>query len=58
MAHLIDKSALVAEIKKRIEGINPLSQRVGVVGCSNTIKHLRGILTFIDTLEVKEVGDI
>lgn len=52
---LIDKDALVVEIERRIEGINPLSQRVGVVGCSNTIKHLRGVLSFINSLEVKKV---
>ena len=53
---LIDKDAVIAEIERRIEGINPLSQRVGVVGCSNTIKHLRGVLSFLNTLEVKEVN--
>ncbi len=44
MTHYIDKSALVAEIKRRIK-----EHHSGYLVC------LKDILSFIDTLEVKEV---
>ncbi len=60
---LIDKAALVAEIEKRIKGVNRL---IGI-GCNNKeelllegelitkIHTYEDILDFLDTLEVKEV---
>ena len=63
MTQYIDKSALVAEIEKRVKGVNRLID----VGCDNkeefsiesvliaTIHAYEAILDDIDTLEVKEV---
>jgi hypothetical protein len=54
MAKYIDKSALVAEIEKRInEEIESCATNFGYSqGC---IDSMRNVLSFIDTLEVKEV---
>lgn len=60
MPHLIDKSALVAEIEKRIE-----KHRMVVSTCrKEEYEYFKGMLTaeetlflFIDTLEVKEVQE-
>ena len=53
MAQLIDKSALVAEIERRIDEINQLGKKASYeVGLVDAYKI---ILSFIDTLEVKEV---
>lgn len=50
MAQYIDKSALVAEIEKKIDKYNKLhSFNYGAV------KDLESLLNFLDTLEVKEV---
>lgn len=52
MAHLIDKDAVVAEIKRRMDenrGKQTLPQYFGM------IEEDLNILSFIDTLEVKEV---
>jgi hypothetical protein len=51
MVHLIDKDALVAEIKRRIKRFREEKDSVSVVK-TNTYK---GFLSFINTLEVKEV---
>jgi len=59
MAHLIDKDALVAEIERRIKKYATID-----VGNSSELDALYGakchalksILTFLDTLEVKEVN--
>lgn len=54
MAHLIDKSALVAEIERR---------KKELIELSNTFENrwacgsLDNILSFLDTLEVKEIED-
>jgi hypothetical protein len=51
---LIDKNALVAEIEKRIKNIY---QKVGqgVVVTKILKNHYEDLLSFLDTLEVKEV---
>ena len=51
MAHLIDKDALVAEIERRIKRFREEKDSVSIVK-TNTYK---GILSFIDSLEEKEV---
>lgn len=48
MAHLIDKDALVAEIEK---------QRNTYISEPSKYKVLSRILSFLDTLEVKEVQE-
>ena len=54
MAHLIDKDALVAEIKKRRKLVSDpiLSGNDLMIGERNALFNL---LSFIDTLEVKEM---
>ena len=52
MEQYIKKSDLAAEIERRIQSIHPITEKVGIVGCSNIVKHLREILSFLDTLEV------
>jgi hypothetical protein len=51
MAQYIDKDALVVEIERRIKRFREEKDSVSIVK-TNTYK---GILSFIDTLEVKEV---
>lgn len=51
MAHLIDKDAVIAEIE-RLRKKNNESENVYDFGTANA---LESILSFIDTLEVKEV---
>ena len=55
MAHLIDKDALVAEIERRRKLVSDpiLSGNDLMIGEKNALFNL---LSFIDTLEVKEVG--
>lgn len=52
--HLIDKSALVAEIKKRIKGLKDCHADT-VAGYAGEISGLERLLSFIDTIETKEV---
>ena len=54
MAHLIDKSALVAEIERRIKNLYPKGGQ-GMVVTKILKDHYEDLLSFIDTLEVKEV---
>jgi hypothetical protein len=57
MAHLIDKAALVAEIKSRISDVK-LSQKAGLIKKRDADKKIllfKSVLSLIDTLEVKEV---
>ena len=51
MAHLIDKDALVAEIKRILSAFENSDVPVDRLRAS----LLRGLLSFINTLEVKEV---
>ena len=53
MAHLIDKSALVAEIERRLEEYRTYPD----YQIDPNYMELCDILSFLDTLEVKEVGD-
>ena len=54
MAHLIDKAALVAEIKKRIKETESMLPKFDQFWAGQ-ISAFKGILKIIDTLEVKEV---
>lgn len=52
MAHYIDKSALVAEIEKFKENAN----KRGAIGKVSIIVLCNELLSFVDTLEVKEMN--
>ena len=54
MAQLIDKAALVAEIERRLKGLKDCHAD-RVAGYAGEISALERLLSFIDTLEVKEV---
>jgi hypothetical protein len=54
MAHLIDKDALVAELKRRIKNLYPKGGQ-GMVVTKILKDHYEDLLSFLDTLEVKEV---
>lgn len=56
MKHLIDKDALVAEIKARINDIE-VAQKAGIIkkrDADMKITLFKSILSLLDTLEVKE----
>ena len=58
MVNLIDKDALVSEIKARISDIE-VSQKAGLIKKRDANKKIiifKSILSLIDTLEVKEIG--
>ena len=62
MAHLIDKSAVVAEIEKRIKECDKLANAASDNNLSNSlqanellIRQYTSLLSIIDTLEVKDV---
>lgn len=62
MTHLIDKSVLVAEIEKRRDSLYSLSESCekgtpAKAGFYAQAQTLEGILSFLNTLEVKEVED-
>lgn len=52
---LIDKAALVAELKKRIKYYQAKNQKWGVAGYAGRVAEDEEILNYINTLEVKEV---
>ena len=54
MAQYIDKSALIAEIERRIEGLKDCYADT-IEGYAGEISGLKRLLETIDTLEVKEV---
>ena len=54
MAQYIDKSALVAEIERRINGLKDCHADT-IEGYAGEISGLERLLSFINTLEVKEV---
>lgn len=54
MKHLIDKSVLIAEIEKRIKGLRDCHADT-IAGYAGEISGLERLLSFLDTLEVKEV---
>ena len=53
MKQYIDKSALVAEIERRIDEVNQIDKASYEVGLFDAYKI---ILSFLDTLEAKEIG--
>ncbi len=54
MAQYIDKATVVAEIEKRIKGLKECHADT-VAGYAGEISGLERLLSFLDTLEVKEV---
>ena len=54
MVHLIDKDAIVTEIKKRIKYYQAKNQKWGVAGYAGRVAEGEEILSYINTLEVKE----
>lgn len=57
MAHLIDKSALVAEIERRVTEGEKVAKEIPSSAIIGLIQAYKNTLSFIDTLEVKE-GDL
>ena len=59
MTQYVDKDALVAEIERRIKSINSCSFRTAELGSEKSdegqLNAYNVMLSFIDTLEVKEV---
>jgi hypothetical protein len=53
MVKYINKSALVAEIERRIDEVNQIDKASYEVGLFDAYKI---ILSFLDALEVKEIG--
>jgi hypothetical protein len=53
MKQYIDKAAVVAEIERRIDEVNQIDKASYEVGLFDAYKI---ILSFLDTLEVKEIG--
>lgn len=60
MAQYIDKSALVAEIERRIaayqKNFDKADNKIARLSTDGRIQSLKELLFFINTLEVKEVG--
>lgn len=54
MVKLIDKDALVAEIERRIKSTNN-DVKIGAIESLTVSKTLNSLISFINTLEVKEV---
>ena len=58
MAQYIDKSALVAEIEKRIKTLDEISSRrpISLPTLEKLIEENKKVLSYLDTLEVKEAN--
>ena len=54
MVQYIDKDALIAEMKRRIKSTNN-DVKIGAIESLTVSKTLNNLLSFLDTLEVKEV---
>lgn len=54
MAQYIDKDALVAEVERRIKSTNN-DVKIGAIESFTVSKTLNSLISFINTLEVKEV---
>ena len=54
MAKYINKDAIVAEIERRLKGLEDCHAD-RIAGYAGEISGLKRLLSFIDTLEVKEV---
>lgn len=56
---LIDKSAVVAEIERRIatyrKNFDKADNKIARISTDGRIESLKNILSFLDTLEVREV---
>ena len=57
MAQYIDKDALVAEIKKRIKETESMQPKFDQFWAGQ-ISAFKGVLKILDTLEVKEIGNV
>ena len=57
MAKLIDKDALLAEIERRIKSTNN-DVKIGAIESLTVSKTLNSLISFINTLEVKEGDDM
>ena len=59
MTHLIDKDALAAEIERRItayqKNFDKADNKIARISTDGRIQSLKSILSFLNTLEVKEV---
>lgn len=55
MAQYIDKSAVVAEIEKRVKEGEIVARDVPSSAIFGLIQAYKNILSFLDTLEIKEV---
>lgn len=55
MAQYVDKSAIVEEIKKRIKYYQAKNKKWGVAGYAGRVAESEEILSYINTLKVKEV---
>jgi len=57
MTQYIDKAAVIAEIERRINIVNPdtIEDWRYRIGREHDIEIMKSILSFIDTIEVKEV---
>ena len=55
MAHLIDKSAVVAEIERRKKAIIDDNGNLGFKDCQKAFNEIDELKKFINTLEVKDV---
>ena len=57
MAKYIDKSALVAEIERRISVLKANESVISMLAGGMFINEFKDLLSFIDTLDVKEVDE-
>lgn len=55
MTQYIDKSALVAEIKRRISVLKANESVISMLAGGMFVNEFKDLLSFLDTLEVKEV---
>lgn len=54
---LINKSALVAEIERRISVLKTNESVISMLAGGMFVNEFKDLLSFLDTLEVKEVDD-
>ena len=56
MAHYIDKAAVLAEIERRISVLKANESVISMLAGGMFVNEFKDLLSFLDTLEVKEVG--
>ena len=56
MAQYIDKSAIVAEIERRISVLKANESVISMLAGGMFVNEFKDLLSFLDTLEVKEIG--